>query len=383
MIAAFSCSEDSELGPGETPVIEFLSVRMPDTVWTGTSYTFQVEAELSGKNDFLPATGMFFVSMSVVQGGFSFAADLTDDGSAPDNVSGDFIFTNRIPSGAFSGVTGTVTVEFSIGETQPAKISEPALPYLIGDNYSTTVTVFNSVKNMPPYISGFSGIGTELVLDAAPSTLLSIDVSEPDGAADIASVTGYVYYPNRAAPSDTLVFTDDGSLSGDIAGDSIYTSDLDHAPMLAFGTGTYTIRIEAKDSYGNLSNEMVHTFDAIIGFVDHPPQIVQIIAPDSVLLDTVDGNLVLLQVAVADSNGLNDIKSVYTIFSASQSQQPNYMYDDGGESSVSGDLVKDDGIYSITFYFPPNAPLNSYYFTFYVLDNALNLTSRVHPFVVY
>ena len=213
------------------------------------------------------------------------------------------------------------------------------------------------------------------------------------------SVTGIVIYSYNEAAK--LVEADCKGMNGWFYGNIEYKYDNNGKKATAelkndegqIGTVSFSY-----DSNNNLSEE-IWTFDSgfrqefiyeFEGFSDkpnYPPEIIEIAAPDSIqAVQSLHG----LAVAVADSNGLGDIKNVYFIATKPDGTSNNtkvFMYDDGGRiprnGVYSGDVKEVDGIYTLIIQITETAAKGTWTFTFSVTDKEDQTDSQAHNIVIY
>ncbi|MCS7230338.1 MAG: hypothetical protein RMJ81_07000 [Candidatus Kryptonium sp.] len=146
--------------------------------------------------------------------------------------------------------------------------------------------------------------------------------------------------------------------------------------------GIYQVKIFSIDKSNFSSNEIHFSLNLYRG--NRPPVISDLVAPDSVLLQT---QVVLIKITLkaTDPDGNNDIKSVqfnsYRPDGSPSSGNPFRMYDDGNASGVSGDERAGDGIYSIIVQLPPNTQKGRYKFEFFAIDRAGALSNFITHFI--
>ncbi|NOX88408.1 MAG: hypothetical protein GXO77_05220 [Calditrichaeota bacterium] len=121
-----------------------------------------------------------------------------------------------------------------------------------------------------------------------------------------------------------------------------------------------------------------------------PGKILWVEVPDSIQIPEAGYfNKALIKAAVQDSNGLDDVDSVYFYSrkpdgTLANKGKPLTMVDNGKPFSISGDPWVDagdekagDGIYSLTILIFNDAQAGRYYFTFYMRDKAGNLSDSI------
>ena len=166
-----------------------------------------------------------------------------------------------------------------------------------------------------------------------------LTVDDNQGIDDVDTAYFVIINPDSTLRPDTLYMYDNGE-DGDItSGDGVYTYaiTLDNTPQTK---GEYTYRFTAKDSEGELSENL----DKVIEIDVHPkPYLFNLNPPDSILVRNTDSNLFTLQ--VNDPQGLSDVDIVYFTIEDVEgivSVDTSFMHDDGSD----GDVTADDGIYS-------------------------------------
>ncbi|MFC1556280.1 hypothetical protein ACFL67_04270 [candidate division KSB1 bacterium] len=380
------------MAPEPVPLVEFIEVTLPDTVWTGQNNEFIIKADLSGVNKIEP--DIFGITGIIQQAGFSYSFNLEDNGEFPDVVPGDMRYALTIDSDNVKDITGTAQITLSISTILTKPSTSPLPPWELGEAYTADITIVATKDsvNSPPLIQNFIDIDDVIVLDSTEYTEIFLLVLDPNGIDDIKSTQGLLYYPNQAFPRDTIFINAQvGPViaiepPGILAG-AVFAGRMMHDKMLEYGEGDYTLLLYAEDKAGNRSNEIVKMFSAVTSNVDYPPEIVSITAPDSF---RADGSLIFLAVEAYDQNGMNDISKVYftTIRpDGTSSGTPFYMYDDGStilrEGVASGDLVESDGIYSLTIQLPSSTTNGQWKFKFFVVDKQLNQVWLEHPIYIY
>jgi hypothetical protein len=151
-------------------------------------------------------------------------------------------------------------------------------------------------------------------------------------------------------------------------------------------SGEYIIQYYIEDSFGKVVLAAEHNFIYNRGAVNAAPIVSNLVAPDTVTLNTTATTFINISIQAADSNGLNDIDIVF--FNAylpngnASSNNPIIMYDDG--SSVHGDAVAGDGIYSQIISLPATGVTKGTYRWEFQARDRENKTSNIiiHNIVV-
>lgn len=160
--------------------------------------------------------------------------------------------------------------------------------------------------------------------------------------------------------------SDDGVMPDVHAGDGKYTA-LVPLHITTENVGAYTVQILAEN-FSDLSSSTLSKLLTFVNLENHPPQLSNLVMPDTVFVPTSGSINVKISVAVTDSEGLSDIKSVTLT-----SQRPDGsnvgtypMFDDGSAANQpvfgipSGDAVAGDGIYTLTIPLPSSTERNTY-----------------------
>ncbi len=120
-----------------------------------------------------------------------------------------------------------------------------------------------------------------------------------------------------------------------------------------------------------------------------PGKILWVSVPDSIQIPPAGYfNKALVTAAVSDSNGLDDVDSVYFYSrkpdgTLANDGKPLVMVDNGKPFKITnpweeaGDEQAGDGIYSLTILIDNSAQTGTYYFTFYMRDKGGNLSESL------
>ena len=168
-----------------------------------------------------------------------------------------------------------------------------------------------------------------------------------------------------------------GNLTGTNAG-NFSASTRFH--ILKEDVGTYAVQFQAIAAGNAESKSNILSQAIVVKNTDHSPVISALVMPDTVIVPPVgDTTFVKITVAVADSDGLQDIVNV-----SLTSRRPDNsvvgvypMYDDGGLTPVSpfgiksGDAVAGNGIYTLTIPLLSSTTGNTYRtFSFIATDRS-------------
>jgi hypothetical protein len=171
------------------------------------------------------------------------------------------------------------------------------------------------------------------------------------------------------------ILHNDGILPDTSSIDNIYSAYVDiqiHRSLV----GNFVIKMWCQDQYNNRSNTFLLPLN--ITRFNHAPIISNLIAP----ITLHRGNVLTLQIQVADSDGMADINEVsYKSLKPDGTYANNgnfiQMYDDGNPLFPSGDVVAGDGIYTYSTDQTQTAPLGTYVYTFKALDHLHALSNTI------
>ncbi len=178
---------------------------------------------------------------------------------------------------------------------------------------------------------------------------------------------------------------DDGNLSlhGDqTKGDGIYSTKFVMGKLTPIGKYQieYFIEDNINHSPDNLKKIGTHIFTFNPGQINLPP----VISDENFPLAVNIGQQFTFSVKAFDSNGPNDIDSVYyklyrpngTLVINSQGISKFMLFDDGN-TSVHGDLTAQDGIYSAVLTFPSGQPTGTWRFELQAKDRSGKLSNII------
>jgi hypothetical protein len=215
------------------------------------------------------------------------------------------------------------------------------------------------VGNEPPQLSNL--VAPDSLEAGKDSAFFSVVVTDPQGLVDIASVYLDIEHPTSPWNPDTTSLFDDGSHGDSTADDGIFSLLLGPPPEYALN-GNYEYVFRAKDIKGKRSEALTKVVK-VIG--NRAPILSDIVAPDSLVSG---GDSAFFSVEVYDPDGgtveavFIDIDNPLSIWSPDSIP----LYDDG----THGDVVSDDGVFSLMMSPPPDSALTGLYtFNFKAIDD--------------
>lgn len=166
---------------------------------------------------------------------------LADGGMGPDLIAGDSVFTALVTLQIPRSTIGLFYGEVWADDARGSRSNTALLPFTI------------TRLNQPPELSSFQAPDT-VHTGTQMSFFVSVKVTDPDGQADIRTVT-------RTTPSNLVLQLNDSGLNGDaMAGDSVYTETVSLNPPPP--PGSYEFRFQARDRSNVGSAIIYHTIVA-------------------------------------------------------------------------------------------------------------------------
>lgn len=146
--------------------------------------------------------------------------------------------------------------------------------------------------------------------------------------------------------------------------------------------GNYTIKFSVTDFNGNNQQVAVSNFYFNNGQDNLPPVISNtVVDPDTVVVT--QPTVIFTSVEATDPNGSNDLQEVYFISYRPDGTSNNnkvQLYDDG--SSLNGDLVAGDGIFSRLIQVDQSNQKGTYRFEFQAEDRSGSLSNIINHYVL-
>jgi len=179
------------------------------------------------------------------------------------------------------------------------------------------------------------------------TSVVTIRASDPDK--DVRVVVARVLKRNSSGTLLETELKDDGVGVDQTAGDSVYSGTVSF-DILRADAGRYAVEFLANDQGNRLSNLVGMTLLASRRNAAPVLDASSLIAPDTVTIPTSGFVSIGMSIAVSDSDGIADIRSVY--FLSPDGGNPTFkfpMKDDGGldPGPASGDLTAGDGVFTI------------------------------------
>jgi len=195
------------------------------------------------------------------------------------------------------------------------------------------------------------------------------------GSAGSLTVSAEAFTPTGSSAIAVASLSDNGTTPDAKAGDGTYSGSL-IVPAVRADAGVFRIRFRAIASTGLESNNLERPL--LVTRRNSPPRIFDLVAPDTVVLPPGSALLIPMYVSVSDSDGLADIREAF--FKSLDSSDPTrkfFLLDDGN-TSVSGDRLAGDGIFSIIIQLPDFPGVRrTYRFMFQATDSFADTSGSI------
>jgi hypothetical protein len=208
-------------------------------------------------------------------------------------------------------------------------------------------------QGLPASISNASVSPDSLLMNGLPqngglltaSIRVSVRTTLPAGSLPLSGVYASVLSPSDPNPILEVQLEDNGQGGDAVAGDGIFSSNVQFSVSKA-ATGRFRVQFIAAMSDGSTSNLIELPLSMIRN--DSAPVLSNLQAPDTVTVPSGGSVAIHMNVRASDADGQSDIAQVF--FRSLDSSDPTKKYllaDDGNINGASGDSVAGDGIYSI------------------------------------
>jgi hypothetical protein len=169
---------------------------------------------------------------------------LHDDGSSPDSVAGDGVYSALIQFTIPRSASGVYILKVVATDIQGFVSNSVEAPlFMVRDSHA-------------PVLSNLAAPDSVLLSVGETATIpLSIKATDPDGQADISQV--YFLSLDSSNPTDKVLLYNDGSAPGSVPGDSIYSRTV-QAPGTS-ARKTYRFAFQAVNNFGDTSATILHS----------------------------------------------------------------------------------------------------------------------------
>ncbi len=211
------------------------------------------------------------------------------------------------------------------------------------------------ISGTPPLLSNGNltpdtvNVDTLIASNSLYTIQASASVMATDAEDDITVVVARVLRRNSSSTLLEVPLYDDGTGEDSLANDNLFSGNIEFQ-IPREEAGAYRVEFLANDANSYLSNLVGATLFATRS--NSPPYLdsASFMAPDTVTIPIGGSILIPMSVAVQDSDGIADVRSVF--FLSLDGGNPTFRYplkDDGGSDPdpPSGDPVAGDGVFWI------------------------------------
>ncbi len=247
------------------------------------------------------------------------------------------------------------------------------LPILFWGCQKTYDSVINPKQNNTIQVTNIAPIDSVDYLTSDSVLTFAITFNSPE---EVQSAYFNIIKPDGTQLNSSAIrLYNDGDISahGDSSGsDNTFSNKFTMSN--SYISGVYLIRYYVDDIYGttNYISAQNYVFDN--GKDKFAPVLSGLNLADSVVI----GQTFIFNVTASDSNGLDDIESVYfELYRPDSSLAGLFQMHDDGDLSVWGDSTAGDGIYSYRNSFSPSAQTGYWRFEFQAIDFSNLLSNKI------
>lgn len=287
-----------------------------------------------------------------------------------DVIAGDGIFTNHFISDSLVFPLGAVFMRASARDNAQQSVQSGFVEAL-------------ALINAPPQLLAINAPDT--LISGSQPLLFSVAVQDSNDIEDVIAVT------MRLKRGGSEIFSASLEFQGKTAPDSGVFGAFFDSTLAAERLGDYTLEFQARDLSDDFSNVLVKPI-----FLENKAAFLfGVSVPDSAQLPTSGLQPVFVTIHCSDPQGPTDLDSVY-FFSLrpdsvlANNGNPLVLQDNGlpfnpqNPFVEAGDLVANDGIFSLTVLLNPTALTGKYVFSFFARDKVGNFTvGPVDSIIVY
>ena len=351
MVWMFGCADDNPLKP-EDPSPAILDVKVPSKIWIGTETDILVSATVT---DAQGLSDIDSVSLTVLKPDsftVTFFTILNDSAQRGDLIASDGVYSRKIDTAVVPKEIGNYYFHFQAVDRDGHH----------SEILAETVPVLSGVMNDPPYISDI--ILPEIVsVDTSVQYSYNVYAKDPQGMTDLAFLIFRIHRKENPTVIHRDTLYDSGHEPDVSAEDGIFTGmfTTDFADSVI---GVYPFSFQVFDQEGD-STDFVRRDVTVINEANAPPHIFNLSAPDTL---SRQAGTDTLSIEVIDPQGRSDVRHV--LFNVTKPDStpalgnPFQMRDDG----QSGDLIANDGIYSLGIIITPDNEPGNYTFVFEAED---------------
>jgi len=297
LLILINCDEDNPVKPiGTIPSLS--NITTPDTLYTVSTFEHFLSVRVEdpqGIDDIAHVMCTIFPSGNVNPAD---TIELNDDGLEGDIIPDDGIFYAPINADFAQGQAGDYLLTFkAIDQSNNETESD-----------FDTLTVIDAEENAPPIIFKTFLPDTFDINQIYNTFLVSAVAFDPQQQDNISFVMLQIFSPTSSVPSAQYQLMDDGQQGDVIAGDRIFSRDI-NVSFANEKVGKYSFHFQTFDSHGTASQAVVKVVNAVRSD-NEPPIIFDLVAPDTTKLPTSGEVLIDLQIAAVDSQGFVDIREV-------------------------------------------------------------------------
>jgi len=350
VIFLISCEKDDPTSPKDFPPV-LSNLAVPDTILTGIDQSYLITVKCEDANGLDDIDTVRYKILSKAEQ-LIVSEIMFDDGSHGDNVPKDGKYSIRLKLDLKEE-----SYRFVVHAVDRAKLRSNEL----------NAEFFVKPGNFAPIITKYHIPDTVYVDEIVPF-YLSVQATDPDSLDFIKEVTYQILEPSLAIAEQGQL--NDQGMNGDsLADDGIYSIETTTV-FASWKFGPYRLIIRAFDNHNNASESICNLPWAKVK-LGVPPQIFNLVAPDTIKKPLTGVKTFLLKLTATDDDNDKDIKEVifnsYKPGGVPAQGNPFNLYDDG-DLEGNGDAIAGDNIFSRIFVITSSNTVGDYRFEFQAID---------------
>ena len=364
-----SCTEDlSTPISAETPNID--RIEAPSIVFQSPATPQYLSVYVSDPQGVEDLAGVTLTIKQLANGTTVAQPRMTDDGQNGDILARDGVFFLPFSSDLTQNAAGAFVLE---AQARDKSNNTSAIA-------RDTMTVIAGVENLAPVLVTASAPDT-VWIDSTYTFQMRATAVDANGLLSLRPTLIQLFPPAYPTPAQTDSLFDDGAHEDGGVHDGTFANSFSPA-LFNKGRGRYEILFRARDNAGGIGNAIIRRIEVTDRFVNDPPQVMGLQAPDLISRSAIP-NTYVLSVFASDRDGQSDIRRVF--FNSflpngnPSTSNPFDMRDDGQQ----GDATANDGRYSLTIEINNIAATGNYRFEFQAEDRqGARSTKLIHSITV-
>lgn len=369
VVIQVSCTEDlSTPFNAQFPSID--RIEAPLTVFQSPATAQHLSVYVSDPQGVEDLAGVTLTIKQLANGTTVAQPTMTDDGQNGDILAHDGVFFLPFSADLTQNTTGAFVLE---AQARDKSNNTSAIA-------RDTMTVIAGAENLAPALITASAPDT-VWIDSTYTFQMRATAVDANGLSSLRPTLIQIFPPAFPNASVTDSLFDDGSHDDGGVNDGTFANSFSPG-LFNRGRGRYEILFRARDNAGGAGNAIIRRVEVTDRFINDPPQLSGVQAPELISRSAIP-NTYVLSVFASDRDGQSDIRRVFfNSFlpnGSPSTSNPFDMRDDGQQ----GDATPNDGRYSLTIEINNTAATGNYRFEFQAEDRqGARSTRLIHSLTV-